>query len=103
MSSPSITLKCGSVNSFFIAAFLTLASTPGATKREKSDSRVSSATSASVGSAGTCSALGVSASGSSGSGAALGTTGGVLAVVLTGIFTGASRGGTSPCFTCALR
>jgi hypothetical protein len=45
-----MTLKCGSVaKSFFIAAFLTPGSTSGATKREKSDSLVSWATSSSVG------------------------------------------------------
>jgi hypothetical protein len=44
-----MTLKCGSVaKSFFIAAFFTPGSTSGATKREKSDSLVSWATSSSV-------------------------------------------------------
>jgi hypothetical protein len=48
-----MTLKCGSVaKSFFIAAFLTPESTSGATKREKSDSLVSWATSSSVGGGG---------------------------------------------------
>src|SRR4051812_40777441 len=47
-----MTLKCGSLNSFFIAALRTPASTPRATNGEKSDACVSAATSSSVGNGG---------------------------------------------------
>ena len=49
MSSPSMTLKCGSVKSFFIAALRTSAPTPERMKGWKSDSGVSARTSSSVG------------------------------------------------------
>ena len=52
VSSPSMTLKCGSAKSFFIAAVLTLGSTSGATKREKSDCVSNRATSSIVGDGG---------------------------------------------------
>src|SRR3954454_23157790 len=56
MSSPSMTLKCGSLNSFFIAELRTAASTSRATYGEKSESRVNLATSSSVGSGTGCGA-----------------------------------------------
>lgn len=52
MSKPSMTLKRGSANSFFIAALRTCVDTPRATKREKSASGVNAATSARVGRSG---------------------------------------------------
>src|SRR5215831_12755693 len=72
-----MTLKWGSLKSFFIAALRTPASTPGAMKRVKSDPRVSAATSASVG-AGGCGAVSVASAAGTGS---LRTTSGVATFV----------------------
>jgi len=47
-----MTLKCGSVKSFFTAARRTVSSTPRATKRETSSPGASAATSSSVGAGG---------------------------------------------------
>jgi hypothetical protein len=62
-----MTLKCVSLNSFLIAALLTSASTPEPTKREKSELRVSCATSSIVG-RGTGSSAGAGAGMATGAG-----------------------------------
>lgn len=56
-------LKCGSLNSFLMAAFFTPGSTSRARKRAKSESRVRRATSSSVGGGAVCAAGVASAAG----------------------------------------
>src|SRR6185436_20467017 len=109
MSRPSITLKWGSPKSFFSAAFFTSPATPGATKRLKSDSRVSAATSASVGGTGLdCASDGAITASDAGSGAtAVATVGGteVGAGAAAGVSGGAATGSPSvtPWRACTLR
>lgn len=95
VSSPSITLNCGSANSFFSAVFFTAGSTSRATKRVKSEAGVSARASSIVGAGG---------AGSGGAGAASAITdAGATGAVGSAAPGSGSSAGARPSRTSALR